>query len=113
MLQHTFSVEIALRYGLAEAIVLQCLSCLLEKRTNDSDYIQQGGQGWLKLTLKQFQGELPYFSPFKIKSALDNLKNSHLIFIGDKTQKQSLIRRKIMSYSLTERGYELTHGGLL
>lgn len=25
MLQHSFSVEAALRYGLAEAIVLQCL----------------------------------------------------------------------------------------
>ena len=58
MLQHSFSVEVALRYGLAEAIVLQCLGRWLKERTTDSDYILHDGQGWLRLTLKQFQGSL-------------------------------------------------------
>ena len=110
MQKHNFSVEVALRYGLDEAIVLQCLSLWLKERTNDSDYIQLGGQGWLKLTLKQFQGEMPYFSPFKIKSALEGLQSSKLIAICDVDQQQPVVRRRVMCYSLTERGFELAHG---
>lgn len=111
MLQHSFSVEVALRYGLAEAIVLQCLSRWLKERTTDSDYVLHDGQGWLRLTLKQFQGELPYFSPFKLKSALDVLQGSQLIRVADAAQNQVLARRKVMSYTLTERGCELTQLG--
>ena len=109
MQQHSFSVEVALRYGLDEAIVLQCLSRWLDERIHDSDYVQQGGQGWLKLTLKQFQGEMPYFSPFKLKSALESLQGCRLINISNVDQKQTVVRRRVMCYGLTERGYELAH----
>ena len=105
---HSFSVEAAVRYGLTEAVVLQCLSQWLAERTDDADYGVQNGCAYLKLTVKQFQGELPYFSPFKIKTALDNLQAYKLITIRDDEFNEALIRRRYMSYSLTSLGLALT-----
>ena len=105
---HSFSVEAAVRYGLTEAVVLQCLSQWLAERTDDADYGVQNGCAYLKLTVKQFQGELSYFSPFKIKTALDNLQVYKLITIRDGEFNEALIRRRYMSYSLTSLGLALT-----
>ena len=108
MKQHSFSVEAAVRYGLTEAVVLQCLSHWLAVRTEDADYGVQNGCAYLKLTVKQFQGALPYFSPFKIKTALDNLQLYKLITIKDSELNDALVRRRSMSYSLTALGQALT-----
>ena len=106
---HSFPIEAALRYGLAEAIVLSSLAQWLKSRTADEDYFEREGHGWLKLTMKQFQGELPYFSPFKIKTALEVLEQSRLIRVCDAELNCPLIKRKYMCYTLTEHGYQLTH----
>lgn len=105
---HSFSVEVAVRYGLTEAVILQCLSKWLIERTEDADYGVQNGCAYLRLTVKQFQGELPYFSPFKIKTALDNLQAYKLITIRDDAFNEVLVRRRSMSYSLTGLGQALT-----
>ena len=109
MQTHSFSVEAAIRYGLTEAIMLQLLSSWLDERSQDEDYFCWEGRPWLKLTMRQFQSELPYLSPFKLQTSLELLQSCKLIDIYDEKMENSLRRRKLMSYSLTERGYAITH----
>lgn len=106
---HSFAVEQAIRYGLCEAIVLRGLALWLDTRQDDEDCFVKDGKVWLKLTMKQLQSELPYISPFKIKAALDVLRQEKLILMCDRELNSTLIRRKFMCYALTDKGYELTH----
>lgn len=105
-----FYIDLALRYGVEEAIILQCLREWLQERKADDDYLYRDNRGWLKLSIKQFQAEMPYFSAFKIQNALQCLKSLKLIDICDVELKETLRKRRIMCYSLTIRGYEITEG---
>lgn len=103
-----FHIDLALRYGLEEAIILQCLREWLQERKADDAYLYRDNRGWLKLSIKQFQAEMPYFSAFKLQNALQYLKSLKLVDIYDVELREPLRKRRVMCYSLTQRGYEIT-----
>lgn len=108
MPRQSFDVEAAVHYGLTEALVLQCLRQLLDIRTNAADYEVREGCCWIKLTLKQLLAIMPYSSVFKIKGALELLESAKLIRVYQEDVNGLSRKRKIVSYTLTERGQELT-----
>ena len=108
MPRQSFDVEAAVHYGLTEALVLQCLRQLLDVRTNAADYEVREGCCWIRLTLKQLLAIMPYSSVFKIKGALELLESAKLIRVYQEDVGSFSRKRKLVSYTLTERGQELT-----
>lgn len=78
---HTFNVEIAERYGLAEAIILQNLSFWCAKNAaNRTNY--QDGKYWTYNSVAAFSELFPYLTKSKISRALKSLEADGLIIIG-------------------------------
>ena len=104
----TFIVEHAVRYGLDEAIILSALAqWLVDKGHMDFCY-EQAGCKWLRLSTTQIQAELPYLSPYRIRTALDALACAKLIRTEELEQPFVARRRRLVGYALTEKGYEAT-----
>ena len=104
-----FSSAQAVRYGLVEAIILRSLASWLEERAADENCFVRGDNTWLSLTVAQIHAELPFLSPYRIRTAIDNLTCEKLILTDETDVKFGLRKRKLVSYALSERGYELTH----
>lgn len=103
--KQSFPVEVAVRYGLENAILLQCLGDWLIERRQDTDYRELNGRGWLRIAFKQFQGAIPYLSPFKIQSALDSLVADRLLLCRDIREELGYKKRRVLCYSLSEIGW--------
>ncbi len=104
----TFIVEHAIRYGLDEAIILSTLAqWLVDKGHADFCYEQEGIK-WLRLSMAQFQAELAYMSPYRIRTALEALLCAKLIRTEELEQPFVARRRRLVGYALTEKGYEAT-----
>ena len=70
---------------------------------------REDGTPVVKITLAQIHAELSYFSPYRIRTALDNLVYNKLVESDETEQKIGLRKRKLVSYALTEKGYALMH----
>ena len=103
---HSFSKEAALRYGLAEAIILYGLACIVKNSKYDFDVLLVNGKRYIKLTCSQLQGLMPYLSPFKIKTGLEVLKASRLIDITDFEGPPAVRSRRWHYYTVTDKGLE-------
>lgn len=77
-MNHSFNVEVAQRYGIEEAILLENLFWWCEKnRANGKHYIQ--GKYWTYNSAKAFAELFPYMSPAKIRRTLVGMEEKGLI----------------------------------
>lgn len=84
-MQHSFDVELAEKYGILEAILLNHLWFWIEKnRANDRNY--HDGYYWTYNSVKAFSELFPYASKNKINNALNHLKAEGLIITGNYNQ---------------------------
>lgn len=105
---YCFSTELAMRYGLEEAIMLERLADRLDNAADPDMVVSHNGH-WLKLTYRQLNADLPFFSLFKIRKCIDMLQGLKLIFLSEQEDVEVLKKRRTLYIALTEKGYELTH----
>lgn len=99
-MEHHFDVEIASKYGLTEAILLNNIYFWLQhNQANEKNFYD--GYYWTYNSIKTFTMLFPYLTEKKIRNALSNLENSGLIKTGN-YNRSSYDRTKW--YTLTELG---------
>ena len=106
-MQHTFDIDIAAKYGVEEAILLNHLWFWIQKNeANDRHF--HDGLYWTYNSIKAFSALFPYMSHKKIRNALQKLEDAGLILKGnfnDSTYDRT------MWYTLTEKGKSILPKG--
>lgn len=81
-MQHHFDVDLAVRYGIVEAILINHFEYWIElNRTNGKNYYD--GRYWTFNSMKAFSEIFPYLTEKKIRTALKNLQDKGLILTGN------------------------------
>lgn len=102
-MEHHFNVEIATRYGVTEAILLNRLWFWIEKnRTEERNY--HDGKYWTYNSRKAIAELFPYLTEKKVRSALNHLVKEGILAIG---QYNKLPFDKTMWYAFTDAGEAL------
>lgn len=79
-MNHSFNVEIATKYGLEEAIILENIYFWCKKNEANGHLIE--GQVWTYNSVKAFNELFSYLSPAVITRALKNLETNGLLKTG-------------------------------
>lgn len=102
-MEHHFNVEVAKKYGVPVAIVLNHLSFwLIKNRANNKHYYD--GRYWTYNSVKAFQEIFPYWTYKQMRLVLEKVKESGLIFTGNYNSSQY---DQTTWYSLTDEGLNL------
>ena len=97
-MEHHFNVDIAVKYGMLEAIILNNLYFWIKKNeANDKNF--HDGYYWTYNSAKAFHKLFPYASEHRIRNALKHLEEEGLLITGN--YNQSAYDRTIW-YALTE-----------
>lgn len=81
-MQHSFDPEIATKYGVHEAVLLQFIHFWIEhNKANEVHY--NDGHYWMYNSVKAFGKQFPYMSSHVIRSALKKLEDEGLILTGN------------------------------
>lgn len=84
-MQHHFDIDIAVKYGLSEAIILNNLWFWVKKNeANDVHY--HDGEYWTYNSIKAMGTLHPYLSEKKIRNAINHLKDEGILLIGNYNQ---------------------------
>lgn len=104
---HNFDIEIAAKYGVNEAILLNNIYYWVEhNRANDKNFYD--GHYWVYNSAKAFNELFPYMTIKQITYALKKLKKQGLILTGN--YNNSTYDRTTW-YALTEDGYAICQNG--
>jgi hypothetical protein len=99
-LEHSFDVELAVKYGLVEAILLNNFQYWIDKnKANRKNYYD--GSYWTYNTTKAFSELFPYVSQRKIQNALKNLRENNIIKVGNYNENQY---DRTLWYAFTKKG---------
>ena len=100
---HSFDIDIAEKYGIAEAIFLCNIAFWVKQNAlNGHNYFE--GKYWTYNSLAAFKGLFCYMSEWTIKKAIKNLKDSGLILTGNFNNDKF---NHTNYYTLTEKGLAL------
>jgi len=100
-MNHSFDVEIAKKYGIEEAILLQNLYFWIEKnKANNKHYYND--TYWTYNSKKAFADIFPYMTPRKIDYTLKNLIDKGLVITGNFNENAT---DRTLWYALTKMGY--------
>lgn len=102
-MQHSFDVEIAQKYGILEAILLENIYYWIKKNEANNKHFYDG-KYWTYNSRKAFAKIFPYASEKQIRTALEKLIKNGLIITGNYNQDG---RDRTLWYSLTDRGISL------
>lgn len=102
-MQHNFDIEIAKKYGILEAILLNNIFFWIEKnRANDVNCYD--GIYWTYNSIKAFAELFPYATERKISYALKHLVDEEILVIGN--YNKSAYDRTLW-YAITDKGYSI------
>ena len=82
MENHYFNINIATRYGVNCAIILQNICFWIEKNTESNQNLYDG-KYWMYNPIKAFKEQFPYLTERQIRSALDTLKDEELVLTAN------------------------------
>jgi len=100
-MQHNFDVDIAKRFGVLEAILLENLYFWIEKnRANNKHYYND--RYWTYNSRKAFSEIFPYATERQIRTALEKLEKNEIIKTGNFNKAGF---DKTLWYSITDKGY--------
>lgn len=102
-MMHYFDIEIATKYGIEEAIILNNIYFWVEKNKANKKHFHDGYY-WTYNSKKAFAELFPYMNERKIKYALDNLKKHDLIYTGNYNK---IVYDRTLWYTISEHGYNL------
>ena len=102
-MNHSFNVEVATKYGVEEAILLENLYFWCKKnKANKTNF--HDGYYWTYNSVKAFEELFPYMKRNKIYNSLKKLEESGLIKTGDYNSNKY---DHTTWYAVTEEGYKL------
>ena len=104
---HSFSVELATKIGLREAIILQHLFWWHQHNTSIKP-LNMDGKVWFYLSTAKIQEVFPYLSAQAVKTIISHLIEMGLIVKDHKGQGQEKFDRTTW-YALTDRAIQLFH----
>lgn len=104
---HNFETNIAEKYGINAAIILQNMYYWIEKnRANEKHF--HDGYYWTYNSMKAFEELFPYMSNKQIRGALKKLEDDGIIIDGNYNNSPY---DRTKWYAITETGYELFQDG--
>lgn len=102
-MEHSFNIEIAKKYGIKEAIILNNLYFWIEKnRANNKHFYD--GYIWTYNSKKSFAELFPYLTERQIKYSLEKLIDEGLVIKGNYNK---LAYDRTLWYAITEKGYSI------
>lgn len=102
-MNHSFNIEVAKKYGIVPAILLENLYWWIEKNTaNGRHYFD--GHNWTYNSAKAFERQFPYLTRRQIGYALKSLEDNGLIITGDYNENRCL---RTKWYAITKEGYSI------
>lgn len=102
-MQHSFDTNIAQKYGMAEAVILNHFVFWISKnKANNQNF--HDGRYWTYNSIKAFSKLFPYLTENQLRRALEKLKGEGLIVTGNYNDKP--YDRKLW-YALTDKAMEL------
>lgn len=81
-MKHYFTVEIAQKYGVNAAIILEHLCFWQQKNMANKKHFYDG-KYWTYCSIKAFHEILPYLSEKQIRTAINKLKKEKVIFVAN------------------------------
>ena len=102
-MQHNFDVEIAQKYGILEAVLLQHIYFWIEKNKANNMHFHDG-QYWTYNSNKAFAELFPYATEKQIRTALEKLRKEDILITGNYNKAGF---DKTLWYSITEKGYQI------
>ena len=105
-MKHYFNIEIATKYGMLEAVLLENIHYWIEKNKTDGRNFYDG-KYWTYNSVKKFAELFPYASEKKIRSAIKVLREEGILDVGNYNQHKM---DKTLWYSFTEKGETLFNG---
>lgn len=81
-MNHSFDVELAVQFGIEEAIIIENLAFWIKKNVaNNKNFIE--GEYWTYNSAKAFNELFPYMNPRKIARVLEKLEKEYIIKSGN------------------------------
>ncbi len=103
MNNHSFDVNIAIKYGVPVAIVINHLAFWIQKNKANEKHFYEG-RYWTYNSIKAFQELFPYWSFKQMRTVLDKVKESGLILTGNFNQ---IGYDQTLWYGLSDEGLKL------
>ena len=100
---HFFTLGVARKYGLNEAVILQNIYYWVDKNATNRRHFHDG-RYWTYNSAAAFTEQFPYFSKRQIQYTLEKLEKHGLILVGN-YNKQRFDQTRW--YALTDKAYEL------
>lgn len=100
-MQHSFDIEIAQKYGILEAILLQNIYFWIEKNKANKVHCYEN-RYWTYNSRKAFSQMFPYVTERQIRTALEKIEKIGLILTGNFNKAGF---DKTLWYSITDKGY--------
>ena len=102
-MNHSFNVELAIKYGVNSAILFENMYFWIKKnQANDTNYFD--GNYWTFNSIRAYEELFPYMSQKQIKTALDKLVDEGLVIVGDYNKDR---RDRTKWYAITEKGFSI------
>jgi hypothetical protein len=99
-MQHSFDIDLAVEYGVTEAVLLNNIQYWIEKnKANDTNFFD--GYYWTYNSTKALNTLFPYLSQRQIQNALKHLRNEGILQTGN--YNKSTYDRTLW-YAFTEKG---------
>jgi len=92
-MKHSFDIEIAKKYGIEIAILLDNIIFWTAKNKANKKHFYDG-KYWTYNSARAFTELFPYFNQIKIKRLLQSMKEENLIYVGN-FNKNSYDRTKV------------------
>lgn len=106
-MKHIFDVDIAVKYGVNAAIILENLSYWIKhNEANDTNFYD--GTYWTFNSKKALKELFPYISERQISTAMQKLIDDGLVITGNYNK---LAYDRTLWYALTEKGKSILHNG--
>lgn len=102
-MKHVFDVDIATKYGVAEAIILENIYFwILHNKANNKSFYE--GRYWTFNSAKAFAELFPYYTSKQIRKALDKLRDEGILLTGNFNK---MPMDRTLWYSLSDEGEKL------
>ena len=102
-MEHSFDIEIAKKYGIAEAVILKHVYFWVKRNAlNEKNCFD--GRCWTYNSIKAFAELFPYLTERQVRYTLAKLKDNGLILVGNYNDDP---RNRTLWYTLTDEGMAL------
>lgn len=85
-MQHSFDIEIATKYGIAEAVILNNITFWIARNQANEEHYHDG-RYWTFNSIKAFSKLFPYLSEKQIRHALNHLIKEDVLITGNYNKK--------------------------